>query len=222
MGTSSGSLRAARTSSRAPPGAAPPRPRPSARPRRRSRPAASRAPGRAGGRRAELAGELARVGDVALVGRVVALDEGEDRDRGDDRRHARQRADRDPRAPAPRRPLALHPLAARGEEAPLQLVEVGLVAALPDAERGAPVELAVVAAAGVPVGRGVGEAPVQAELLAVVVDPAAQLGPAADEGLVGDVDDRLAGRLVRARSSAGAPRRARRRPRRPRPPRPGG
>ena len=96
------------------------------------------------------AGELARRGDVALVVGVVPLDEREDRDRGDDRRDARQGADGDPGALAPGRPLALDALAARGEEAPLELVEVGLVAALPDGEAGAAVERALLAPAARP------------------------------------------------------------------------
>ena len=70
-------------------------------------------------------------------------------------------------------------------------VELGLVRAAP-LERGrqppTAVELARVAAAGVPVARRLGELPLQAPALGVLLEPAAQTRPLAQQRFVGDLD----------------------------------
>ena len=133
---------------------------------------------------------------------------------GDDREHEQRGDAGEDRAQPPLRALARGP--ALVEEGALGRVELGLVRRRPVQRRGqarAAVKLARVAAAGVPLARGGAQLVVQAPALGVLLEPAAQSRPFAQQRLVRDLD------LALARPSPAGRRRARRAPRRrPSPP----
>ena len=89
------------------------------------------------------------------------------------------------------------------EEGAFELVEVALVACGPVERRGEPraaVELAGVAAAGLPLARRVDQVLVEAPALGVLLEPAAQARPFAQQRLVRDLE-----RPLDPRSRAGCP-----------------
>jgi hypothetical protein len=81
--------------------------------------------------------------------------------------------------------------AARGEEVALELVQVAFVAGDPIERRGEPcaaVELAAVTRSLLPVARRTGQVLVQAAALRVLLEPAAQSRPFAQQRLVRDLE----------------------------------
>ncbi len=134
-----------------------------------------------------LRAEPLRVRGHGLAARVAALVQ---RDRARDHRHDEERGDA-----RQDHPQAAVGALARGralvEEGPLAGGQLGIVVGRPVAgcrQARAAIELAAVAAAGVPFARGGTKVAVQPPAFRVVLQPAAQARPLAQQGLVRDLD----------------------------------
>ena len=166
------------------------------------------------GQRLRLGGALGVLGGVARDDGEHAAQDGDDEEHG----RARQQGPEAAVRPSLGAALAVGLLGSGVEERALGGVELG-PPGLDELERGgepgAAVEVGGLAAAGVPEPRGVSELLVRADPGAVLVEPAAQLRPLADQRLVRDLGRAVVERdeALLGEPAAGAPRRTlRRRP----------
>ena len=168
-----------------------------------------------------LSAEPLCVGGPQGVARVAALPEREHA--GDGRGHEQHPGGGEQGAqaavgPQLRPALALGLGDARVEERPLGRVQRVLAPLRPfecGAEPGAAVEVRGIAPRGLPDARGVTEPPVQAQALAVLLEPAPQGRPLADQHLVRDLGGPLAEGRRAGRRQSGPAGRGPHRPRRP-------
>ena len=131
-------------------------------------------------------GEFVRHGQVAFARRAARLHGTDGGEHGDDHGREADQGRRSPRTADAGLSFPRLDAPAGGQERQLGVVEPAGRAIVPGGEPAAPPEERVVAVVLLPLGGGLGEPPVRAQLVAVGGEPAAQPGPAPDQHLVGD------------------------------------